>query len=254
MEIIEFYNSIVDITKNTGQGVPMFIVYKYGLESDVEKMIQDGLLVRYTKHNTYVSDNDTVCINGVYNPEKEEYSTKGVFMNSLHFIRRWLEIDQTNDVTFKLFEGKTGEEAYAEWVEASKEAYFDWIRENVEGLEAIKTLKHLTKSDYKSTNFDVEVIEYIKTRGWYKDNESISECKEKSKEQLDLTKLIIPKKQEMVKLLQSANDEKYSEDIVKYQKEIKEDETELALREAIDNLLPSNSSESIQEFISNLTN
>ncbi len=252
MDIIEFYNKIVDTTKATGQGVPMFIAERLGLEEDVNKMGEDGYLVKYTQRYNHLPNDETICINGVYNVEKDEYAQKGIFMSSpLHFIRRWLSIDQTDDVGFKMYEGKTGKEVYDEWVERSKEQYHAWICENVAGLEAIKELTHITKADY-SPSVSKELIDFIKEKKYYEENLPVGECRVKSNASIDNLEKIISAKNDIIKLMEG--NPAHAEEMAKYKRELIEDEQEMEYRKSISKLFPADSTELIHDFVEALEN
>jgi len=142
MTTLELYNKIVLMTQRTGQGLPWFIVEKLGLEDEVEQMIEKEILVKYS--SGYSSLDKWVCINGVFNPEK--YYEEGHKLNSsLHFIRRWLNLDQSEDAPFMLYKDITPKEAYENWLIDSKDVYEKWLVENKEGLDAITNLKQLTE-------------------------------------------------------------------------------------------------------------
>lgn len=134
---LKLYNIIVDSTKKTGQGIPMFLILKLYDEDIVDSMISKGYLVKYTQEFKYLDDDEVLCIKGVYNPESELDSY------SLQFIRKWLGIDQTQDFPFTNFKDKTPQEAYEYWEEITKDEYKEWVEKNMDGLNAIKNLNHL---------------------------------------------------------------------------------------------------------------
>jgi hypothetical protein len=138
--ITEFYNKMILITQETGQGVPMFIVEMGNLTDEINELVNKG--------KVKIID-DFACLTGIYCVEEDEANSgKSLSMNSpLHFIRRWLGLDQSEDVMFCLWEGKTGKEVQDEWLVASEEAYQAWLTENKDGLEAIKNLQPITEEE-----------------------------------------------------------------------------------------------------------
>ena len=138
---LNLYNTIVDITKKTGQGVPMVLISRLYNDDIIDEMISKGYLIKYTTKFKYVNDDVTICINGIYNPESEPNT------RSFEFIRKWLGIDQTNDFPFTNFKDKTSQEAYEYWEEITKGEYEEWLTRNKDGLNAIKNLKHLDYLD-----------------------------------------------------------------------------------------------------------
>ena len=200
------YNSIVDITKKTGQGVPLFVVERLGLVEAADIMVEKGILNKYHQQYSHLPDDTTYCINGVYNVENDmgESKGKGVFMSSsLHFIRRWLNLDQSQDILFKIVKDKTGDDVYKQWLIDSKPEYLNWIKKNLEGIEALNKLEHLTHLDLTTgTSLEVgtESYELLVSRIWFTDNEKVSECIRLNDEAMDVIKQQIRLTKEILSL------------------------------------------------------
>jgi hypothetical protein len=130
---------MISLTQKTGQGTPMFVVEMANLTEEIEDLVEKG--------KVQIID-DFVCLTGIYCVEAEEAKIGGIKMNSpLHFIRRWLGLDQSGDVMFALWEGKTGKEVHDEWLVSSEEDYQAWLSENKEGLDAITNFQPVTEEE-----------------------------------------------------------------------------------------------------------
>lgn len=249
--ISEFYNKMIIITQETGQGVPMFVVEMGGLTEEINELVEKG--------KVKIID-DFVCLTGIYCVEEDEAKSGGLKMNSpLHFIRRWLGLDQSEDVMFCLWEGKTGKEVHEEWLVDSEEAYQEWLAENKDGLEAIKNLQPLTESDLfpervriiSDITVSPELINFITTRGWYANNESVSTCMKLNNEQKSVTESLISAHKKLLALY-DMKDNLSEKDQLGYQEsvsEIEQYELELSYRKELNNLLSNGSSELIQDFL-----
>tara|TARA_R110000772_G_scaffold79172_2_gene169492 strand:+ start:2167 stop:2961 length:795 start_codon:yes stop_codon:yes gene_type:complete len=178
----DLYNSIVDMTKKTGQGIPMFIVDKLGKHAELDQLKKLELVEVLTEYYGTLPDDVTIVIKGVYSAYRDDNLSQGLI-----FLRRWLNHDQSKDIPFSHVSSDGGEtyrdskEVYNEWRIDSKDDYVKWISDNLEELEAIPYLTH--KTDAELLTFMIsditkgsEIHEYLTSRGWYKDNLLIDEC------------------------------------------------------------------------------
>jgi hypothetical protein len=242
---------MISFTQQTGQGMPMFVVYRAGLTDEINDLVEKG--------KVQIID-DFVCLTGIYCVEAEEAKIGGLKMNSpLHFIRRWLGLDQSGDVMFCLWEGKTGKEVHDEWLASSEEDYQQWLIENKEGLDAITNFQPVTESELfpersvssNDVSVSPELFEFITTREWYTDNESVSLCLQQSDEQKSLVDALIKAHKQLISLydtkgnLSNIEQSEYQESVSK----IEGYELELSYRTEISKMLSGGSSQLIQDFL-----
>lgn len=166
MNKIEFYNAIVKTYKKTGQGVPTFIALKLD-PSIVEELISEGLikLVNGRKYN-HLPNDEFLCLTKGYCVEEDTE-----IPSALSCIRLYLGIDP-------IIELGNSKLSISDALKNSDfmNQYATWLKKNEKSLKEMETIDVIESLGEESDEIPNDVIDYIKTRGWYKSNENVSNC------------------------------------------------------------------------------
>lgn len=165
----DLYNSIVDLTKKTGQGTPMFVIDELDLHDELEQLKKLDLVTVTITSYIRGSNLHQINIKNVY--------CVGDDIRDISFLRRWLKIDQSEDIPFSIMEGNR-KDNFNEWKINTKDSYVKWISDNLEKLEAINDLEHKKDSELCSYVMSdikegTDIYDYLVSRKWYIDNVSI---------------------------------------------------------------------------------
>jgi hypothetical protein len=172
MNKIEFYNKVVEIYKKTGQGVPKFIADKAG-DDIFEDLEKDGLVKLVVRNYSHLPDDETICLTKGYCVEDD---TKGKDMSALTFIRIYRGVDPVIEIAnYKVSLNEIVRDP--EWMLP----YSTWLSKNKKLLEEGDAIELLDESAYNGEELSDETVEYLKTRGWYEENLTVSECIERMK-------------------------------------------------------------------------
>ena len=223
----EVYNIIVDVQKNTGQGLSG-IVKVMGDKSQyfsehISTLVEEGL----------VTANDTGGSLG--HPESKMFYTPSKGYNvwdeeksnssqNLAFVRFYLGIvedseEERDEDDMKRFLNPTAKERIQNLGFITR--YAEWLGENEEGLIEMLNLEELVVVGVQLSDED---IEFIKERGWYKDDKPVKECVSLSKEKCDDYNAIISVQEKLLVLYE--DDPTYAQskkDAIEDIREIKEE-------------------------------
>lgn len=243
----EFYGALINTTMNTGQGVPL-ILFKGQIRADIMELVEEKKVKLVEKTFNHFNNDVFVCLMNIYCVEEHINDN----MQALSFMRRYLGIDQTNDVPFKMFHNKTPEQAYTEWETGSQEEYDKWKIDNKEGLDAIDNLPtNLDKLVSDIDNFSEEFLDFIKSKDWYRNNVTATEALEFSNDKISNLTELIRVHNELLRLYKSdsVTMSKYANEIIESEKELKEIEKELQFRNKIKLYLTGVSNAYVQAII-----
>lgn len=206
MNKIEFYNKMINIYKSTGQGVPKFIADRAG-DDIVDELVKDGLVKIVVNRFNHLSDDITICLTKGYCVE--DY-TSNHDTSALTFLRIYLNHDpviELGEFRVSLRDAIRNPDYMT--------GYSEWLLKNKEKLDEGEKIEFLDETDV--AELSDETIEYLKTRRWYKEDETILDCiKSMNDGDTDIDKeLKIYDELIMLKTSASVRD--------KYQEEVKED-------------------------------
>ena len=242
----EVYKMVIDMQTKSGQGCSGIV--KLGNEPMVgpylDELIEEGLIkacdtggsIGHPESNIFYMP--TKGYNVWEDEDPNQYSRhKG---RNLSLVRLYLDIlpeEQQNkfDLT------RTVMLRDPEWMKK----YTEWLEINKEELEIMVNLDNF----YDEPNFELtqEEIDYIQTRGWYKDNKSIKECLKSSNGFISDRNEIISINNKLIGLYGQKNDEA---EIKKCEKDIEKSEQEILDRKRINKWLMSQDGDSnIQDLL-----
>lgn len=167
MNKIELYNNIVKIYKKSGQGTSGFIRHKIGYEL-VDELIADGLVKIVTHQYNYLPNDEWICLTKGYCVE-DDILVEGD-QSALTYVRMYLDVDPIVVI------GKDKllvKDAFRNPVLV--EGYSKWLTKNKEKLDEGQAIELLEDSG-DSNILSVSDVEYLKTRAWYKENQTIGIC------------------------------------------------------------------------------
>jgi hypothetical protein len=207
MTKIEVLNSIIDMTRITGQGVPGFIRVK-GLGSIIDELIIEKKITSTTIKFSTLPDDEWFIPVDCYNVWKDKENA------ALTFVRMYLGIED-------LGLGQKPKDILSH-VELM-ERYVEWLKVNEKELIKMVNLKNVAEEfeDITTMTFSKEEIDWVKSRRWFKENEKIAQCLKLSLEHIQENNddEIISLNKRLLKLYES-DSEKYKEKIIEAKKEI----------------------------------
>ncbi len=242
----DVYKMVIDMQVKSGQGCSGIV--KLGNEPMVgpylDELIEEGLIKACDTGGSMGHPESRIF----YMPTKgynvwededpNEYSRfKG---RNLHLVRLYLDIlpeEQGNkfDLT------RTVMLRDPEWMKK----YTEWLEINKEELEIMVNLDNF----YDEPNFEFtqEEIDYIKTRGWYKENKTIKECLKSSNNFISDREEVISINKKLIKLYELKSD---AENIENSKKDIEDNEKQIFDRKRINKWLMSQDVDSkIQDLL-----
>lgn len=154
----EVLNSIIDITRSTGQGIPGKLFRTRGDVSEIlDELLEEGLIVSTIQHYNTLPDDEWIIPANCYNVwlDKEPCA--------LEYVRLYLGIELSNFVDYALKDVKF------------MSGYANWLTSNDGALKAMTQLKDVF-DDVENISFNDEEIAWINARGWYIDNKSVEDC------------------------------------------------------------------------------
>ena len=210
----QLLNSVIKMTKTTGQGVPYFLKVKSSeLGYLLDELTQEGLIT-YSK----VSYSDSWwtaanCYNVWHDGRGDE----------LTFIRVYLGIDDLG-LGVKLIDILSNLDFMKKYV--------DWLDKNILELEKLKNLEEVEEKYEVLTG---DILEYFLELKCVKDNKTIENVKSFLSERLDLTTKMIGIHEQIINL--SKNSNKHLTNLNKSKNEKEECENEIKLIKSILNFL-----------------
>jgi hypothetical protein len=239
MNKIEFYNSIIEVTRETGQGVPDFIGKMMG-QKIVDELVAEGKIKIVRQRFTTLPDNVFLCLNGIYCVEEDQV---GHNLTSLYFLRKYL--CKAPD--------KFGSHVidYDDFAQKNQQDYDVWLNKNQAGLEALKNLK---TTEEENVNVSLDSIKrYWMERNIFTDTMTVSECLMKIKERYENNQELLSHNQELKKLYTETIEtgssvykddlKKCKSDIIKYQEQI------AIIKEMINLLYKANADENAKQVL-----
>lgn len=237
MTQVEFYNAAVKVYRETGQGVPGFLRMK--LPSRViDGLIEKGLMKSVVIPFNHLPDDETLCITKGYCVEEDIVGDKRC--SALAFLRFYKSIPQGLEHI-----GMMGNEKLAQDPEFM-EKYAEWLK-----LNHAKLTEKVTElsEDMVFGVLSKDAEDYLKTREWYTDNESVEKALDSLRDKNRLILKSISLNKEMRDL--TKGEPRHQVEYNKSVKQISEDESELKLRHEIEDYLETckNKKVKIQTFI-----
>ena len=236
----EFYNAMVNVYNETGQGIPAFIAEQMD-PNIIKGLLDDGLIVKHTMAFNHLPDDETFCLAKGYCVE--EGSTKAN-MNNYVFMRFYRGLDQG-------LQG-VGSPSNKELVKDPKfiKDYLKWLTINQKKLEEV--VKPISCEAITSHAFTKEEKEYLEGLEWFNKNETIRSSLNRLRERSSRIKEIIKLSRELVNLTEGSK--KHEELHKKTLNDIDSAVMEMKIRDRIEDvLLTANDKDvKIQDFYSNL--
>jgi hypothetical protein len=163
----ELLNAIINITRETGQGLTGVLIRAKGLGDIVDELIEEGKITSTIDRYNHLPDDEWLLPVGCYNMWKDDVYGKSGNGWSLTFIRMYLGIDDLG-LGMKPIDALKN-------VDLMK-GYSKWLEQNGKGLIALVNLKDAKEENPKEIVFSKEELDWIETRGWYQKNDKVSEA------------------------------------------------------------------------------
>jgi len=248
----EVYETVVDITKKTGQGLSG-IVKVMGEHADsishyLDELIEEGYVIAcdtggsigHPESNIFYMPTKGYNVWTDEGPDlaQFEYSRhKGRYLTNVRFYLGAMDIEEDydgldeDDKNLKrhlnpsmLFLAKQTEfmKQYAEWLERNEESLQEML--NLEVIE------------FGNEPLDETTVELLTSRGWYTDNNTVGEAKSKNIDRINTIEEILRLSKRWMELKEQGN-QTDDEDYTNRKNQIIEDETELKSRQKLDRLM-----------------
>lgn len=232
----EFYKSLIEIQKKSGQGLSGIVRIKSSeISRYLDELIEEGLVECYNDGGTmgHPDSNRWYIPTKGYNVWKDGIENGEGDTSFLKCVRLYL--GQIEDKE----EGER--ENIQKWLNPSAEIllrnpgfmkiYSEWLTRNSEQLEIMLNLDDFYPGSGNVVTFTEEESEYIKSRAWYKDNKTIKECLNISEEVISDRKQIISLTYNLISLYkQKGNSVK---EIKENTEKIEESEKEITFRKKL---------------------
>lgn len=198
MNKAEFYNSVVKVYRETGQGVPGFLRGRAVSERDLNSLIEEGHLKSVVLSFSYLPDDETICLTKGYCVEAEITKRD---TRALSYVRYYKGIEQGLENIGGPTNAQLGEDK--EWLKG----YNEWLDKNKSLLEEVIELMPEGKdSDFLSE----KEKEYLRGRNWFKNNLTIRECLKQSRQRTVKEREIIETCDELIVLTRYSEKHKES--------------------------------------------
>ena len=181
MEKIEMLNSIINITKKNGQGLALTIIRAKSSEyaEFVDELIKEGKVDIYVKTYSFFPSDEWVVPAGCYFAIKDDDTEHP---GALIFMKMYLGIEDLGLGGVKIFE-------ILKKVDYM-ERYTKWLKDNEKQLIDLINMKEV---EFIPNQLDDNTKNWIKSKKWYTNNDTIKSCFEQSlkaenddKQKLDL--------------------------------------------------------------------
>lgn len=163
MDKIEMLNSIITLTKKTGQGLALTLIRKASPEYGqiVDDLIKDGKVDIFIVHYGTLPSDEWVVPAGCYSVMKDNGNKHP---GALTFIRLYLGIEEIGlNIKSKDILKNVG----------FMTKYVKWLKDNEQELINLTNMQEI---EIILDELDNDVIGWIKSRGWYIDNLTIEKC------------------------------------------------------------------------------
>ena len=219
----EFYNSVVKIYTETGQGVPGFFRGRAVSERDLNSLIEEGLLKSVTISFSHLPDDETICLTKGYCAE-EEITRRDT--TALSYVRYYKGLEQGLEKIGGPSNQQLSEDT--EWLKG----YNEWLEKNRVSLEEkIDLLPESKSSDF----LNEKEKQYLISRDWFKNNLTVRESLRDSRKRTDTERQIIETCNELIALTKNSEKHKSSYDNAVDSKE--KAEGSVRVRERIEDFL-----------------
>jgi hypothetical protein len=174
----EFYKSLIDIHKKCGQGLSGIVRVKSDLFSKyLDELIEEGLVkccdtggsIGHPESNRFYCPTKGYCVWD----EDIEYESSYMNFSALTCVRLYLNILDTESVSpiqptiTDVLRNPNFMETYSKWLSKNEKD----LKEMIELSDV-----YLGIDDSCSDNLSEKVVNYVKTRSWYKDNLTVANC------------------------------------------------------------------------------
>ena len=236
----EFYGDFIRLHKKTGQGLGKILAtLAKGIDGELVRVYLDELveegLVSCHSDGTSIGHPDAakwyVPTSG-YNVWTDNDHGSSYAGGNLDLVRYYLGA-LSHD------EEPEGRENNAKYLNPSAQLltqhpgfmmrYAKWLEKNHEDLEELKKLSDIYPGG--ESNLDDVGIEFMKSRGWFKNNLTVSECIDKSRKANDTDELIIRETTRLISLMENGSG--YDKEIKKRKDEIEKIKSELDVRKRV---------------------
>jgi len=253
----EIYSGLIDIQRNTGQGLSGLVTVMgetaHYFRKYLDELIEEGLVECYDSGGSlgHPESNRWYMPTKGYNVWKDGIENENSDTAYLTYVRFYLgQID--------LDEEPEDRENLAKWLKPSAQlliqnpdfikGYSKWLKRNSEELEIMKNLDSFY--DEPTITFSDDEKEWIRTRSWYENNESVSDCLSKSLGAVDDDKERLKLNKELITLYKKSGAEKYKEELKKTELEVQNFDKTLLRRKKLNKWLENlEKDKSIQECI-----
>ena len=182
---IELYNTIVDLVKSTGQGLPGIIADRSMIyEEFLDELIEDGLIKKVITKFKTLPDDTTYCLTSGYVVEEDNFDNSN--FSHFSFIRHYLGIENDIMPGIDISVGEMLDESESAWIKWKNnehlsnmksredfnktcsmfiEKYYSWLMRNKHELNIMRKLEHQVEEERVLSSDEKE---WIKSRSWYK--------------------------------------------------------------------------------------
>lgn len=210
----ELLNNIVEITKQTGQGLSHIVTFKNSEIQDLlDILVKEGYITKHVVRYSHLPDDVWYMPKGCYNMWAD-----GESMRALTFVRMYLGIDDLG-VGAKISDFLTNIEFMSDYV--------NWLKKNSKELVKIKELKPILLKEENSHPFSSEELAAIKRHSFYKDNKNVKDVFETIDEAIKLNAEAISITSELLHLYKQKT-EKYKKEYERDVKALEKYKTELS--------------------------
>lgn len=253
----EVYKAVIDIQKSSGQGLTG-IVTVMGANSSylrkyLDELIEEGLVECFNDRSSigHPESSKWYMPTKGYNLWKDGVENEGNENAYLTYVRFYLgQIDLDDEPEDR--------ENLAKWLKPSAQlliqdpnfikGYSKWLKRNKEQLDIMTSLDDFY--DAPTIEFSNEETEWIKSRGWYEDNLTISECLKNSIEAIDGDKERLKLTKELISLYKRSGKDEYKSELEKANEEVEDFDKNFLRRKKLNKWLENlDSNKSIQECI-----
>ena len=235
----EFYKTLIDLHKKLGQGMSGIVkVNSTAYDQYIEEFIEEGLIVACDTGGSMGHSESNIFYMPTkgYNVWTDEGTDGRIDKHKgryLTYVRLYLgclpeESESEKGSTARIIAPTASD--LLESVDYMK-VYVEWLERNEKELIILKELDNIYMP--KVIKLTKKEITFIKSKDWYKDNETLKVCIKQSNEQLEISNKIIANTEKILDLM-SSDKTQYAKEIKKYEKDIKNENNEIIFRKKIE--------------------